>query len=379
MELVINRDNLLAGLNAVTRSVSIRSTLPVLSHVQLRARGNTLELQASNLERCVYAKVAANVLEVGGICVPAKTLSDLINTMPDKPITLATNDKDVSLSVTCGGNSAKVKGVEADDFPMTALPIDSRVLSTKLAEFETVALVRALERTTFCTTVEQSRPTLTGVNFLIERGKAVLAATDGFRLAETTLDCQLTAENGVNVIVPSDSLKEVVRLAKGNSGNVALYHYGTNALIFDLGDVQVQTQLIDGRFPDYTPIIPVRHNARAIVSAAELQSACRLAGVFAKDTPAVKVELSPEDGITQGSVVLDGAGKEVGNGSATVFGDVTGKLKMAINIKFLADGLAAIGQGNAVLEAIDPTSPLVVKPEGDTSYIYVIMPMHFGS
>lgn len=377
MEIIVNRDNLLAGLNAVSRSISPRSTLPVLAHVQLKAIGSVLELQASNLERAVYAKVAANVVSGGGICVPAKTFNELIATMPDKPITLATNEKDISLSVTCGGNVAKIKGVEADDFPMTALPVG--VPSAKLAEFESGALVRALERTVFCAAAEQSRPALTGVNFLIERGKAILAATDGFRLAETILDCQLTAENGVNVIVPSESLKEVVRLAKGSSGNVALYHYGTNALIFDLGNVQVQTQLIDGRFPDYAPIIPTRHNVSAVVNSGELQSACRLAGVFAKDSYAVKVEFSPEDGIGASNVTLDGAGKEVGNGSATVFGDVVGQLKMAVNIKFLADGIMAIGQGDIVLEAIDPTSPLVVRPKGDKSYIYIIMPMHSGA
>lgn len=374
MEIVVSRENLLAGLGAIGRSVSPRSTLPVLGCVQIKTEGeNSLSLQATNLSHCTYARIAAHVKETGGICVPAKTLNDLVSALPNMPITLKTRDSDAELVLFCGGNVAKIKGIPDDEFPLTALPAEGKLTVSLLARFDAGVLTRALTRTVFCAEADHTRPILGGVNFLIQRGKAVLAATDGFRLAEVIIDCQSVVDT--SVVVPAETLNEVIRLAK-NSDSIGLFAHAENAVIFDLGNVQIQAQLIDGRFPDYTPIMPKKFSTRGSVNYADLLGACRLMKVFVQNS--VKIDFSagvPEDG----NLLFSVDGRETGSSNACVPCAIQGNpLKIEMNLSFLLDGILAMGVGDVILEMTEPMSPIVMKLQGDDTYIYLIMPMHPG-
>lgn len=373
MKVVVNQRNLQAGLAVVGRSVSTRSTLPVLAMIRLKAYGGGLELQATNLERAVYAEVACHVEEDGGICVPAKPFGEFVANLPDKPLTLELDKKRMSLKVSSGANQATFKGVNSDEFPMTSLPPTS---NDAVLSIDGKTLVTALERTVFAASNQDSRPTLCGVNFVVEDGTVTLAATDGFRLSEVELTCD-TLMN-CRMIVPSESLREVIRLAKGVD-KVTLHNQYGKAVIFEFGGgyVAMQTQLIDGNFPDYHPIIPQRHNTEAQIVTADFERACRQVAVFANALTG-KFEIVCEDGITDGYVGVSAVNQETGDGYSQFPSVVTGdNAAFSCNIKFVQEVLAVAGDA-VVLRCTKATEPIVIQSV-EPGFKHVIMPMHFGS
>lgn len=373
MKVVISQRNLQAGLAVVGRSVSTRSTLPVLAMIRLKAYGGGLELQATNLERVVYAEVACRVEEDGGICVPAKPFGEFVANLPEKPLTIELDKKGMSLKVSSGANQATFKGVSSDEFPMTSLPPTN---NDAVLSIDGKTLVTALERTVFATSNQDSRPTLCGVNFVVEDGTVTLAATDGYRLSEIKLTCD-TLMN-CRMIVPSESLREVIRLAKGVD-TVTLYdHYG-KGLIFEFGSgaIAMQTQLIDGNFPDYHPIMPKNHNTEAKILTTDFERACKQVAVFA-DALTGKFEIVGEDGIRDGFVGVSAVNKETGDGYSQSPSVVTGdNAVFACNIKFVQEVLAVVGE-TAIIQCTKATEPIVIKSV-EPGFVHVLMPMHYGN
>lgn len=376
MKISCLQDNLAKGLSIVGRAVSPRSTLPVLGNVLLAVDNGRLKLSATNLEIVITCWIGATVQDSGATTVPARTFSELVNNLPAERVDLSLNKTTETLHVACGRVQANVKGINADEFPVIPEPDqENRV------RMEPAVLKRVISQVAFAAATDDSRPSLTGVLTTFEGNRIAMAATDGFRLSVRSAHIAGYVEKPFNVIIPARALNEVARIISDDLEAVYIsMPPGRNQIIFDMDNVLLVSQLIDGKFPDYAPIIPRSHNTRTVLNTAEFTKACRTADIFARESSnTARVAVEPGDGLSPAYATIAANSKETGDNVAQVDADVEGMpIEIAFNVKFMADALGVIDTPQVALETTNPNEPGVLKPVGDNDFVHIIMPMNFN-
>ena len=191
------QENFSHGLGVVQRAVATRTTLPITQHVLMSTDEGRLKLSATNLEIGISTWVGAEIEEEGAITVPARLLTDFVNSLSRQTISVNTMSPGKGIELKGEHVSATISGADADEFP--PIPSVSDGVSTKVAA---KALREAIHQVVLAAAVEDSRPVLTGVNMDLEGTKLVLAAADGFRLAVHTTEMLSPVDEKLSVIVP---------------------------------------------------------------------------------------------------------------------------------------------------------------------------------
>lgn len=376
MKISCLQENLAKGLSTVGRAVSPRSTLPVLGNVLLAVDNGRLKLSATNLEIVITCWIGATVTDSGAITVPARTFSELINTFPQERVDLTLTKATETLHVACGRTQANVKGINANEFPVIPDPDHENRI-----RIEPIVLKQVISQVAFAAASDDSRPSLTGVLTSFEGNRVTMAATDGFRLSVRSAHIAGYVEKPMNVIIPARALNEVARIITDDLEAVYVsMPPGRNQIIFDMDNVLLVSQLIDGKFPDYAPIIPHSHNTRTVLNTAEFTKACRTADIFARESSnTARVSVEPGDGLSSAYATIAANSKETGDNVAQIDASVEGMpIEIAFNVKFMADALGVIDTPQVALETTNPNEPGVLKPVGDNDFIHIIMPMNFN-
>ncbi len=370
------QENLAKGLGVVSRAVSTRSTLPVLANVLLATEDGRLKLSATNLEIVITCWIGAKVVEDGSITVPARTLNDLVNTLPPDQVEMELDTKTQTLHLACARTEANIKGIDATEFPLVPEP-DEEVRH----RIEADVLKSMINQVAFAAATDDARPTLTGVLTKIKENTITMAATDGFRLSVRSAELPESAEEPMTVVIPARALSELARIAGDETEMVGIsMPEGRNQVLFDMENVVLVTQLIDGNFPDYEPVIPKRYSTRTVLNAGEFAKACKMAEIFAREAShTARVLVEPGDELMPGYATISATSSETGDNVAQIDAVVEGEqVEIAFNVRYMSQVLSVMETAQVALETTKSTDPGVVRPVGDVDYLHIIMPMHFG-
>lgn len=375
MKVSILQENLSRGLSIVSRAVSTRSTLPVLANVLLATDGGRLKLSATNLELVITCWVDADVDDPGAITVPARTFGDLVNALPQERVELELAETTQTVHIACARTEANVKGIDALEFPPIPDPAGEERIQIGGGGFK-----RMIQQVAFAAATDDTRPTLTGVSMQFERDKLTMAATDAFRLSVRSAEIpQSSLER--SVVVPARALAEVARvITDGEQVVDMIFPANRNQLIFKLDSVVIISQLIEGKYPDYSPIMPKKHSTRTVLSTAAFQKACKTADIFARESShTARIRIEPGDELVAPHAIVTATNAETGDHEAVVDADVAGEaVEVAFNVKFLTDVLNVIDTPQVALETTTALEPGVLRPVGKEAFQHIIMPMHFG-
>ena len=384
MKVVCSQSELNAALQLVSRAVATRPTHPVLANVLLTADAGTdrLSLTGFDLNLGIQTSLAANVQTSGAITLPARLLGEIVSRLAsDSPVTLASDDGGEQVQLTSLSGSYQMRGMSADDFP--ELPMVESGMTLKL---EAAGLVQALKGTLFASSSDEAKQLLTGVHLRFNDRSLEAAATDGHRLAVLQVDdaLQVAAEGADDestfaVTLPARSLREVERLMNGwrSEDPVSLF-CDRGQVVFLAADQMVTSRTLEGTYPNYRQLIPdgftrtISLDRRALIGALE-----RIAVLADQHNNVVKFSTQPEDGVVQ----LSADAQDVGRGSESLPATLTGDaMQIAFNVRYLLDGLKALGSDQVVLHCNAPTTPAVLKPDGETeSFTYLVMPVQIRS
>ncbi|HET7676481.1 MAG TPA: DNA polymerase III subunit beta [Candidatus Limnocylindrales bacterium] len=371
MKLSVMQENLARGLQVVSRAVSSRSTLPVLSNVLLRTEDAGLKLTATNLEIGMTYWVPGKIETDGAVTVPARLIADLVNSLPSgERVDLELED--ATLAIRCGRTKAHLRGIDADEFPV--IPAAGERPTTRISQKE---LRRALAEVVFAAATDETRPILTGVLTRLEGDRMTLAAADNYRIAVKTITTLDPVEE-TNVVVPSRAYAELLRILADSDEPVDLVlAQSKNQILFHLEGIDLVSRLIDGQFPNYRQVLPASHTTRAVVDREELLKAVRLSALIASSSAnVVKLRL---DGESNGAVTI-AAAADVGETQGEVEAACEGEpVAIAFNARYLQEALQNVDTEQLALEFNGPLSPGVLKPVGDDDYVHVIMPVRTPS
>ncbi len=370
------QENLAKGLSIVSRAVSTRSTLPVLGNVLLSTENGRLKLSATNLEIVITCWIGAKVEEEGSITIPARTFNDLVSALPQDRVELILNETTQTLHVSCLRTQANIKGIDSQEFPLVPEPDNENRIRVEADVFK-----QMINQVAFAAALDDARPTLTGVSTTFHESQITMAATDGFRLSVRSAHIPSLVEETFAVIIPARALMEVARIISDDAEAVFIsLPGGRNQIIFDMDSILLVSQLIDGNFPDYSPIIPKKRSTRTIVSTADFRKACRTADIFARESShTARVTIEPGDEITPAYATIAATSTETGDNVAQIDANVEGDpVEIAFNVKYMTDVLNIIDTPQVALETTTAMEPGVIKPVGDNDFVHIIMPMHFG-
>lgn len=377
MKVTVLQENLAHGLSVVSRAVSPRSTLPVLANILIATDEGRLRLSATNLELGITCWVPARIEQDGSTTVPARTFSDLVNTLPGDQVLLSLNASTQTLNVRGGTSTNDIKCIDAQEFPPLPVPDLKGAVQLNVADFREM-----IQQVAFAASGDEARPVLMGVLIQVEKDKLTMAAADGFRLSVRKANLSAPAPASLTVIVPARALTELARVAADGEESLSMVApKGRGQVLFHVKDVEVVSQLIDGTFPDYQQIIPRSHKSRTLVSTSALLKACKQAEIFAREGSNVaRLNIKTANGDLQPSEVeISATSEETGKNETIVEATVDGSgVLIAFNVKFLREALEVIKTPNVALETSAPNAPGVVRPVGDDDFLHVIMPMHLG-
>ncbi|GAB4420055.1 MAG: DNA polymerase III subunit beta [Anaerolineales bacterium] len=377
MKVTVLQENLARGLGIVSRAVSPRSTLPVLANVMIATDEGRLRLSATNLEMGITCWITARIEDEGSTTVPARTFSDLVNTLPGEQVALTLDDSTQTLNVRSGTSTNDIKGIDAQEFPPQPVPDMDGAVQLNVVDFREM-----IHQVAFAASTDEARPVLMGVLMLVEGDQLTMAAADGFRLSVRKATLDAPAAEPLNIIIPARALSELARISGDGEGTISMVvPKGRGQVIFRVKDAELVSQLIEGTFPDYQQIIPRSYKSRTLVSTASLLKACKQAEIFARegsnvarlDIKAAKGEMDPSE------VEISATSEETGKNETIVEATVDGSgVLIAFNVKYLREALEVINTPNVALETSAPNAPGVIRPVGDDDFLHVIMPMHLG-
>jgi DNA polymerase-3 subunit beta len=376
------QENLAKGLGIVGRAVASRSTLPVLSNVLLATDNDKLKLSANNFELGINCWVGAKIKEEGAITVPARLLTDFVNSLPPERIDMQLDEASQTLNLKCARFESNIKGIDAQEFP--AVPTSSAEdITTKL---DPESLRTMIKQVVFAAATDESRPVFTGVLLKFDDHNLTMAAADGFRLSVKATTLNQNAASLVedmetpSLIIPARALMELSRVSADQEQLIDLVITPTRRqILFRLQDIELVSQLIEGEFPDYTRIIPQGHTTRSVLDTDNFLKAVRISHLFARDSAnIVKLEINPSgDELMNGRVTLIATSAELGDNVADMDASIEGEaIEIAFNAKYLIDVLSIIDSPQFILETNTSSSPGVFRPMGDENFTHVIMPMH---
>jgi DNA polymerase-3 subunit beta len=367
MKLSIARGALLDSLSVVTKALSARTTLPILSGILMTATKDGITLQSTDLEISIRDFVAADVEGEGSIVVPGRLLTDVVRKMPEAAIKLETSGAD-KIEVSCRSEKAGVisfslRTLPADDFPRfpEVSPDQTVTIPTPLMASMVRQVSKAVSR-------DEARPILTGVLLVMDGTEIRMVATDSYRLAIRTSTTENPVEERVEVVIPGKALDEIPKIAA--SSPTVKMGVSENQIVFEFGHTTYVTRRIEGTFPNYRQLVPADGETNIVIDRSELAEAAQRVSLLAQHNAPLRLK------IADNTLTLSATTQDVGEASEDLMVEMDGQpLEIAFNHAFLLDGIAASDDEKLAFMASSPLKPGVFKSTGADEYVYLIMPV----
>ncbi len=364
MKASLLQENFLRAITRTGRTIPSRPQLPVVQNFLLQATKDGVYITATNLETTESTWIGAKVEKEGDVCVPAKTLSEFVSSLPAGTVHVSLIKEEFRLE--CEGFTAAFPTLPATEFP----PVPPAGRGTEITLDKDV-FVGALSRVAFAAATDEGRPILTGAKLHGEKDALILAATDGYRLSVGRVE--VSTKTIPDMVIPARALQELIRVAQEEKEEKEAHAVFAkdNQLEFTIGDTRLTTRLLDGEFPKYEKIIPKSFTTRALLDRESFTRATRSASVFARDNAnIVRLALEGQKLTVSANAPL------VGGGSATMSAKIDGEGgEIAFNSRFLLDFLANFSDEEFLFEMTGSLNPGVFKPVKDASFLHIIMPV----
>ncbi len=377
MKVSVLQENLAKGLNIVSRAVSPRSTLPVLSNVLVATDEGRLRLSATNLELGITCWIGAKIEEEGSTTVPARTFTELIGTLSDQQVEMSLSVRTQTLNVHSGSSNTDLKCIDSQEFPPMPAPDSGDGIPINVAD-----LKELIQQVAFAASTDEARPILTGVLVTVNGEQLTMASADGFRLSVRKANLSSPTSRPLLAVVPARALSELARIiSDGDQVVDMILPSDRGQVVFQMKDFQLVSQLIEGTFPDYEQIIPRNKETRSVLSTSSFLKACKQAEIFAREGSHIaRINITPGGELKPGSIMIAGQSEETGSSQTEMDASIDGTpLLIAFNVRFLREVLEVIKTPEVALETTVDTAPGIIRPVGDENFLHVIMPMHLGS
>lgn len=365
MNIKINRDTLLKPLSSVSGIVERRHTLPILSNLLLVVKQNRIALTATDLEMQISLSIDTAKSEELSTTVSAKKLLDICRSLPENAeINLTTQDN--RIQVKAGKSRFNLQTLPATDYPLMTKAVGN---STATVTINQNTLKRLFKKVEFAMAQQDIRYYLNGLLFEVTANRLNVVGTDGHRLSFTSTELSQNYEKQ-ELILPRKTVIELIKLLDDSDEEVVI-EITTGQVNFTFNDIQLISKVIDGKFPDYTRVIPVGHQNSFTVDRMAILLAMQRASILSNEKyRGIRMVLA------KNSLRLISTNSEQEEAEEELELSYTGDaLDVGFNVTYMIDVLNNVGSENIVFSFADANSSCLVTVPGDNDYKYVVMPM----
>ncbi len=365
MEVRIDRDTFLDGVQKVQGIAETKGAMPILSHLLLTTEQDRISIQATDLEIGTKGYYLANVITAGGMTLNAKKLFDILRELPRQEVHLVKEDNHW-VRVRCGKSKFRLPGMPPEDFP--PFPEFSQ---DSLMEFSSKLLKEMIRKTFFAQSPDETRQVLNGLLLERENGKLKMVGTDGHRLAVVRRDLGDTSKGEkLSYLIPKKALAELMKLIEDEEATFS-FSAKNNHMAFMQGDQVIVSRRIDGKFPNYQQVIPSDNKLQVKINRDIFQQALKRVALLADE----KSKMVRFD-IQSGNITLTTDTTELGEAREEIAISYSGEdVSVGLNAKYVLDVLNVMDDEEVVLNLKDEKSSCLITSNADKDYQSIVMPM----
>jgi len=383
MKFICSQESLIHGIQTVQKGISNKIGLPIYNGILFEAnKDNKVHLFATDLEIGIDCYISAEVIENGAVVLPNKIISELIRKFPEGNIEIESEENNFTI-IKENNSLYKILGFSADEFSnFPKIEIKSKIKIPQDIFKDTI------QKTIFSASRDENRSFLNGALFKIADNKIEIVTTDSHRLSlKNIIIPELDGDKvkDCEVIIPYRTLSELYRLLIDEKDVYLEIHISEKQIIFTLfpnsqkNSIRIFSRLIEGQFPNYHQIIPKSFKTEIKINTDEFRNKMERISLFVReDLNTVRLEIENKENIIEGKceILLKALSQNVGEAYENIMCSKKGEdIIITFNSKYILDVLKVIKTKNTEIKFNDPLNPVIVYPENDKNYLYILMPV----
>lgn len=372
MKFVVSSTSLLSHLQAVSRVISAKNTLPILDNFLFKLDGKDLEITASDLETTLVTRMdLENTADSGGIAVPARILTDTLKEFPEQPLTFEININNLSVVISSENGKFTIVGQNAADFPQ--MPVIKKDKKSTV-EVAPDILLNGVSKTLFATADDELRPVMNGILVELSPDDLTFVSSDAHKLVRYKRT-DAKAEESSSFILPKKPAGVLKNVLPKVENNVVLEFDDKNAF-FNLGDYRLVCRLVEGNYPSYNSVIPKNNPNKLTIDRNEFLNTLKRVSVYSNQASnLVKLQLTGNQ-MTVSAQDLDFSISAYERLNCQYEGD---DMEIGFKSTFLMEILSNLSSGDVLVELSDPTRAGILLPASSENenedILMLLMPM----
>ncbi len=372
MKLTIKKEILLDALNKVSKAISTKNLIPVLSGIKFELSKKKLTLTASDNDITIQTSILCNndddikVDEEGSIIIQGKYILDIARKLPDKYINIEVIDE-LKIMIYTENSEFNLNGISESEYPSIVLEESKKKIDVNSKVFKDI-----VNQTVFAASNEETKPVLTGLNFNIVGNILECNSTDSYRLARKVIELSKPSEENYNIVIPSHNILEFSRLVDDDDEIVEV-HIFNNKVLFKYKNLLFQSRLINGTYPNTGNLIPNESNLIITANLNEFYSVIDRASILTSDKDKNIVTLET-DGDT---LLLKSSSLEIGRveEKMKVKKNVNDDIRISFSAKYMMDALKSFNSDDIEIHYVGEVKPIIIKSSEDTTLTQLVLPI----
>ena len=370
MKFSIKKELLLENLNNVSKAVSSKNVIPVLGGIKFNLTNEGLFLTATNneidIESFIYKKYIDKIESLGTIVIQGKYLLEIVRKLPEGLINIEIIDG-LKILINSQNSNFNLNGIDPNEFPNINLEnsINPIILSKKVIK-------NIVNQTLFATSMQESRPILTGINIKIENDRMECIATDSYRLSKKIVKLDNPVDNIINIVIPGKNMGELVKIIDDEDENIEI-HIFSNKILFKFDNILFQSRLLNGSFPDTSRLIPEEFSLEIKADLDELYKVIDRAALLTseKEKNVIKFETCGNE------VVISSNTPEIGKveEKLAITKNNDNEIKIAFSSKYMMEALRTINSKDIRILLNSDVKPIILKTDEDEDLIQLLLPI----
>lgn len=369
MKIVIKKEILLDNLNKVSKAISTKNLVPALAGIKFDLKKEGLTLTASDNDITIqsfiaYDKDIMTINEVGSIIIQGRYILDIVRKIPDKMINLEVFDE-MKIIISTDNSEYNLNGINKREYPNISLEENKNPIIIDSKTFKNM-----VNQTAFATSLDETRPQLTGINIKIIGNDLECNATDSYRLSRKSIKLRNDVDITYNIVIPSRNVIEFTKIIDDN--DVELHIFG-NKVLFKTNNLLFQSRLINGSYPNTSNLLPTESILKITTNINELYNVIDRVSILTSDKEKNIVTLETD----KNSLIMRSSSVEIGRveEKMQISKDKDEEIKISFSAKYMMEALKVLQGTEVTLSFVGEVNPIIIQDNLDKDLIQLVLPI----
>ena len=371
MKIKIKKELLLDNLNKVSKAISTKNLIPILSGIKFDLSKDGLTLTASDNDITIQTFIPIEkdnmfIEKEGSIIIQGKYILDIVKKLPDEYVNIEVIDE-LKILIYAGNSEFNLNGINKREYPNISLENSKNYVKINNKNFKTI-----INQTVFATSNDESRPILTGINIKIVGDIFECCATDSYRLAKKQEKLIESTTENYNIIIPAKNISELIKVLPESTTDLEI-HIFNNKVLFKQDNLLFQSRLISGNYPNINNLIPNDSFLKIKASLSDLYDVIDRASILTSDKEKNIVTLETKNN----TLIVKSSSAEIGRveEKMNITKDTEENIIISFSAKYMMEALKSFVGDEVELSFVGEVKPIIIKDINDEKLIQLVLPI----